>query len=158
MNLNTSVFDVWVFRRSTVGIEYLLLRTSQEKADRFFNGGRFWQVPSGVFNREESVPEAVDRKLAGYGLHARAIWAGEHAYVIYNRRFDEMQIISVFVVEIAPDVSAVILDPVEHSEYEWLGYDDAHARVHYRGLKDGLHSVQEYVAGIPHPAAELRLR
>jgi len=30
-------------------------------------------------------------------------------------------------------------------------------RVHYRGLKDGLRSVQEYVTGPESPASELRL-
>ena len=29
-------FDLWVFRRTGDGVEYLLLHASQEKADRFF--------------------------------------------------------------------------------------------------------------------------
>lgn len=158
MHLNAAVYDLWVFRRVAAGIEFLLLHTSQEKADRYFRGGRFWQIPSGVFREGESVPEAVDRELAPYGLSARAVWAGEHAYTIYNPRFHEIQIISVFAVEVAPDVPVVRLDPVEHSEYDWLGYEAARARVHYRGLKDGLRSVQDYVTGVPDPAAQLRLR
>jgi hypothetical protein len=28
---------------------------------------------------------AVDRELAPYGLTARAVWAAEHTYTIYNR-------------------------------------------------------------------------
>jgi len=158
MRLNSAVYDIWVFRRGVGGFEFLLLHTSQTKADRHFNGGRFWQIPTGVFEGDESVPAAVDRQLAQYGLTAGAVWAAEHTYTIYNRRFHELQIISVFAAEIDPAASGVVLNPEEHAEFEWLSYDAAYARVHYRGLKDGLRSVNEYVTAATHAAPELRLR
>ena len=155
MQFNPAVFDLWIFRRSH-RVEFLVLRTSQAKADRHFNGGRFWQIPSGFFQDGESVPAAVDRELAPYGLTARSVWAAEHTYTIYNRRFDEIQIISVFAVE--TDSTTVRLNPHQHSEYEWLSYEDALARVYFRGLKDGLRSTHDYIAGVDNPAPELRLR
>ena len=157
MQLNPAVFDLWVFRRGAQGVEFLVLRTSQAKADRHFNGSRFWQIPSGFFENGESVPAAVDRELAPYGLTARAVWAAEHIYTIYNRRFQEVQIISVFAVETdSPD--PVRLNSEQHSEYEWLPYEVALKRVHFRGLKDGLRSTQDYIVGVDDPAPELRLR
>lgn len=158
MNLNPAVYDFWVFRRRGVGAEFLLLHTTPEKAERHFNGGRFWQIPSGCFAAGESVLAAVDRELAAYGLRARAVWAAEHVYTIYNRRFDEMQIISVFAVEVDGESDAVTLDPAEHAEHAWLDHEAALARVHYRGLKDGVRSVNEYITGVAEPALELRLR
>jgi hypothetical protein len=85
------------------------------------------------------------------------VWAAEHTYTIYNRRFHEIQIISVFAVE-TEGAATVRLDPQNHSESEWLPYQAAFDRVHYRGLKDGLRSTYDYVAGVDHPAPELRLR
>jgi 8-oxo-dGTP pyrophosphatase MutT (NUDIX family) len=158
MHVNPGVYDLWVFRPAPHGPEFLVLHTSQEKADRHFNGGRFWQIPSGAFHAGESVPAAVDRELARYGLVARAVWAAEHTYIIYNRRFHEMQIISVFAVETDADAAAVSLNPEEHAAFEWLPYERALARVHYRGLKDGLRAAHEYVTGVAAPAPELRLR
>jgi 8-oxo-dGTP pyrophosphatase MutT (NUDIX family) len=157
MNLNAAVFDIWVYRRTPAGVLFLLLRTSQEKADRYFSGGRFWQIPSGVFKSGESVPDAFERELAQYSLVPAEVWAAEHAYTIYNRRFHEVQIITVFAVETDPEPH-VTLNPAEHSDYEWLPYEAALERVHYRGLKDGLRSVVEYVTGAAKPAAELRLK
>lgn len=156
MLFKATVYDIWVFRRTPSGIEFLVLHASVEKAQRYFNGGRFWQVPSGVFRDEETVLQAMDRELAPYGIAADAIWAAEHTYTIYNRRFHEMQLISVFAVETGN--ATVTLNPVEHAEYAWLPYEDAMSRVHFRGLKDGLRSTHEYITSPAEPARELQLR
>ena|SRR5688572_1498002 len=156
MQLNHRVFDVWVFRQRSTGVEFLLLQTSELKAERYFNGGRFWQIPSGVFRDGETVPGAIDRKLSGHALQARSIWAAEHAYTIYNRRFHEIQIISVYAAEVADGDPQ--LDPEEHGMFGWFPYGLALASVHYRGLKDGLRSVHDYVTGPAVPAPELCLR
>ena len=156
MHLNHRVFDVWAFRRRSTSVEYLLLQTSELKAERYFNGGRFWQIPSGVFRDGETVSAALDRALSAYALHAHSIWAAEHAYTIYNRRFHEIQIISVYAAELAGGDPQ--LNPEEHSLFDWFPYEAALAAVHYRGLKDGLRSVHEYVTGPSEPAPELCLR
>lgn len=156
--MNPSVFDIWVFRRARAGTEFLVLHTSQLKADQYFNGGRFWQIPSGAFEPSESVLEGIDRVLGKYRLEAQAVWAAEHTYIIYNRRFEETQVVSVFAAEVAPATGVVDLDPTEHSGSAWLLFEVALDRVHYRGLKDGLRSTQEYATGLPGPAAQLRLR
>ena len=155
MRLASNVFDVWVFQRTVSGVRFFLLHTSEEKARRHFNGGRFWQIPSGFVDAGESVTDAIRREMGRFGLTATAIWAGEHTYVIYNRRFGEMQIIGVYAAEV--DESAARIDPLEHSEYEWLPYNACVDRVHFRGLKDGLRSVHEYITSVPKPAKELCL-
>lgn len=162
MNLEANVIDIWVFRRGGAGgaeVEYLLLHTSQAKAERYFGGGRFWQIPSGVVEGDEPVEAAIARILGGLGVTTAGIWAAEHVYTIYNRRFACMQIIAVFAAELAPPADAAIrLDPAEHAEHRWCTFDEALARVHYRGLKDGLRSTVEYVTGPAGARRELRLR
>lgn len=155
MRFAGNVFDVWAFQRRPEGVAYLLLHSSEEKAARHFNGGRFWQIPSGTVDAGESMVAAIRRVLGGFGLSPSAIWAGEHAYVIYNRRFEEMQAIGVFAAEVRE--TAVWLTPSEHAEFAWLPFETCLRRVHYRGLKDGLRSVREYVTGVEHPARELCL-
>ena len=155
MELAANVFDVWVFRRTDRGVEYLVLHTSQQKADRYFNGGRFWQIPSNAIDTGESVVAAVQRLLAAFGLRPSAIWAAEHVYAIYNRRFDCMQLIGVYAAEV--DADDVRLTSDEHAEFRWCPFDEALAMVHYRGLKDGLRSTREYITGVEHPARELQL-
>lgn len=156
MELQSNVFDVWVFRRTpSRSVEYLLLHTSQEKADRWFNGGRFWQVPSDKTEPSERIVPAIARRLREFGLEPYAVWAAEHVYTIYNRRFDCMQIIAVYAAEVRAE--GVELNPAEHAEYRWCTYEEAHDLVTYRGLKDGLRSTKEYVTGQPSPPRELQL-
>ena len=155
MRLADDIFDVWAFRRRPEGTVFLLLHTSAEKAERFFNGGRFWQIPCGRVGDGEAVTDAINRELGSFGLRSKTIWAAEHAYVIYNRRFEEMQAIGVFAAEV--EAADVVLDPTEHSEARWLSLDECLKRVHYRGLKEGLRSVDEYVTGARTPAPELCL-
>ena len=156
MQISAEVFDVWTFRRDPDAIRFLLLYTSQVKADRYFNGGRFWQIPSDFVRDGEDIEEAVARCLGLYDLEADSIWAGEHAYAIYNRRFREMQLIGVYAAEVR-DTKKVQLRPEEHSDFGWYTMDECLERVHYRGLKDGLRSVDEYVTGVREVAPELCL-
>jgi hypothetical protein len=155
MQLDANVFDVWTFRRTPAGVEYLLLYTSQRKAERWFNGGRFWQIPSNFFGATERVTDGITRLMSGFGVTLSGIWAAEHVYTIYNRRFEKMQIISVFAAEAAN--YEVLLDPEEHSEHRWCNYDEAMKLVAYRGLKEGLASTREYVTGRATPMPELKL-
>jgi hypothetical protein len=156
MNLNHAIFDLWVFRRGPAEPEYLLLHTSELKAERYFNGGRFWQIPSGVFRADERVADTLDRELATYGFRAHSLWAAEYAYTIYNRRFDEVQIITVYAA--AVDGGEPRLNAAEHDDFRWLPFDAALGAVTYRGLKDGLRSVREYVTDCASPPRELCLR
>lgn len=155
MEFEPRVFDVWTFRRAASGIEYLLLHTSAVKAERHFNGGRFWQIPSGVFGADERVTAAIDRVLGRFALRPRGLWAAEHAYTIHNRRFDAIQIVTVFAAELADGDPT--LDPEEHDRFAWLPYDAALDAVRFRGLKDGLRSVREYVTEPLSPMPELCL-
>jgi 8-oxo-dGTP pyrophosphatase MutT (NUDIX family) len=155
MRLAANVFDVWAFQRRPGGVKFLLLYTAAIKAERYFNGGRFWQIPSGSVNEDESITDAILRVLSIFGLNANKIWAGEHTYMIFNRRFNEMQAIGVYAADV-PD-SPVTLDPAEHSEYGWYTFEECLELVHYRGLKEGLRSVQEYITDLQDPAKELCL-
>ena len=155
MQLAANVFDVWAFRRTEEGIRFLLLYTSADKAERFFNSGRFWQIPTDFVKEGEHITDAIARSLRAFGLKAQNVWAAEHTYTIYNRRFNEMQLIGVYAAEVRENV--VRLNAAEHAEAQWLSAEECLQRVHFRGLKDGLRSVCEYVTEVASPAPELCL-
>ena len=51
------------------------LRTSQEKADRWFGGGRFWQIPGAFLEKDEWVVAAARRCLGELGQRRSGRWS-----------------------------------------------------------------------------------
>jgi 8-oxo-dGTP pyrophosphatase MutT (NUDIX family) len=155
MELRTDVLDLWVFARGPDGVRYLLLQTSQEKADRWFGGGRFWQIPGAFLGSGESVVAAARRCVAELGLSAKAIWAVEHVYQIYNRRTDGLMLIPVFAAEM--ETPGEVRLSWEHSEARWCTADECTQRLSFRGLLEGLEWTRRYITENDNPRPEFRL-
>ena len=155
MKLCVKAFDLWVFGKSSEPTKYLLLYTSQEKADKWFSGGRIWQIPSDFIQDDERLVDALHRVLQGMGLQAQSLWAVEHSYTIYNRRYDEIMTIPVFAAEVT-DTPEVPLT-WEHSECGWYTTDECYQRLKFRGLREGLKWTREYVTEPAEPSVVFRL-
>jgi hypothetical protein len=155
MELLTNVFDLWIFTRAGSEPRYLLLRTSQQKADRFFGGGRFWQIPGDLVEPEDEIPTALQRPLAQLGLQAESVWAVEHVYPIFNRRFGALQLIPVFAAELANQAEPRLT--WEHSEFGWFTAAECRERLTLRGLLEGLDWTRRYVSEQGEPDAMFRL-
>lgn len=155
MRYRTDAFDVWIYRRDEDAVRYLLLHTSQEKAERWFNGGRFWQIPSEFINEQEALQDAARRCLSEFGLLAESLWAVEHTYTIYNRRYQELQLILVLAAEVKgiPDVRL----SWEHSECRWCTAAECESLLCFRGLIEGLNWTRRYVSEAKTELPELRL-
>lgn len=156
MSLRTDGMDVWIFSRGTDGgVRYLLLYTSQEKADRWFSGGRFWQIGGALRGPGESVVTAAHRCLGELGLAAKSLWVVEHVYSIYNRRFDSIMLLPVFAAEV--DATTSITLDWEHSEARWCTADECNQLLSFRGLLEGLQWLRTYITEVAEPRPEFRL-
>jgi ADP-ribose pyrophosphatase YjhB (NUDIX family) len=155
MQHHTGVFDVWVYRKDPDAVRYLVLHASQAKADRWFNGGRFWQIPSNFVEGEETLAEAARRCLAGFGIEAASLWAVQHVYTIFNARFQEIQTILVLAAEVS-SLSEIRLS-WEHEEARWCTADECNELLGFRGLREGLAWTRADVSEVASPLPELRI-
>ncbi len=155
MELQANAFDLWVFERSGPEAKYLLLHSSQEKADKWFNGGRFWQTLGDFVGDGEAVRDALVRALGEYALAPQALWIVDHVYTVYNRRREDIEVISVFAAEV--DGPRDVPLTWEHAEFGWFAAEDCHARINFRGTREGLDWLRKGVTENPAPAAEFRL-
>ena len=149
MRHHTGVFDVWVFRKEPDAVRYLLLHTSQAKADRWFNGGRFWQIPSNFVEGEETLATAARRCLAGFGIEASSLWAVQHVYTIFNARFQEVQTILVLAAEVMsrPEIQL----SWEHEEARWCTAEECMDLLGFRGLREGLEWTRADISEVATP-------
>ena len=155
MNLGTNNVDVWAFCRRTDEPRYLILQTSQEKADKWFFGDRFWQITGGFVEEGETISDAVRRWLGGYGLSPRSAWAAEHVYSFYSTRRERLEIVPVFAAEVECSMDVEL--SWEHSEFGWFTADECMERLKFRGLIEGLASARTFVSEVDHAHGAFRI-
>ena len=155
MNPRTNVVDLWVFHKHDREPKYLLLQTSQEKADKWFNGSRFWQIPGGFLEEGKELADTMKEWLADYRIEPLGIWAAEYVSCYYNIRRKNL--------EMTPAFAAQITSPVEvplswhHSEFGWFTAEECRQRLTFRGLREGLDSVRAFVSEVEEPHGALRI-
>jgi len=156
MNLRTDTFDLWIFSRQSDEPRYLLFLTSQEKADRWFGGGRFWQTPpGGLIEDKETLEDAIHRIVNGLNLNLRAVWAAEYTYTIWNRRRSGLEMLPVFAAEVE-EAKAVPMT-WEASEHGWFTAKECEDRLFFRGHKEALKYIRLNVSEVREPAEMLRV-
>ena len=155
MKLRTNVADVWVFHKADGEPKYLLLHTSQEKADKWFHGSRFWQIPGGFLEEGEGLAAAAQRWLNESGIDPKGIWAAEYVSCYYNIRRENLELTPAFAAEVDGPIDVEL--SWHHSEYGWFTAEECLERVHFRGLVEGLASVRQYVSEVEEPHGALRI-
>jgi hypothetical protein len=168
MQILANVAELWVFSRTVDGPRYLVLEASQEKADAFFGGHRFWQIPgTSIRDDGEATVDLMRRGLAEYGLEASALWAVEHVSTIFNRRFDAIQLIPAFAAEVsglpkpqltmAQGSSLASSIQSEYGSYEWADVQRVEQLLTFRALLEGFAQLRRYITECAEPRGEFRL-
>jgi len=168
MQILANVAEVWVFSRSRDGVRYLVLEASQEKADAFFGGHRFWQIPGTTMHDDnEPTVDMLRRGMAEFGLSASSLWAVEHVSTIFSRRFDALQLIPAFAAEVSglpkpettmsPGSSLASSIRVEYGSYEWADARRVEQLLTFSALLDGFAQLRRYITECPEPRGEFRL-
>ena len=134
---------VYISRRASSGArEYLLLRRVPE------NGG-FWQGVSGGVEEGETFEQAARREVfeeTGYRRFVRfAPLDFRYTFPLDRPRWGHLYAPDVetiseecFGAEVRADEGEPRIDPREHDEYRWLGFDEALAHLTWEENKDAL--------------------
>jgi dihydroneopterin triphosphate diphosphatase len=121
-SVRTSLVDVYVLRMAGRSLECLLLRRA--------TGGRCpgsWESVHGHIEPAEQPAGAAARELEEEtGLTPLRVYNLSRVELFYQHRSDEVSLVPVFAVFVAPD-APVRLGP-EHDSFEWVAPDQARLR------------------------------
>jgi hypothetical protein len=109
-----------------------------------------------VCGGDEDPVSALKRVLGELGLELVGIWAVEHTYLIFNRRFQSLVAIPVFAAEVREQIEPRL--DWEHSEHAWLSADECYARLSFRGLREGLDWTRREISERDSPRPEFLAR
>lgn len=121
-------------------VEYLLLRRADDEL--VYPG--LWQMVTGQIEENETAYNAVLRELhEETNLSPKELFTVPFISSFYDYRKDTIQLIPVFAASVQSD-SQVRLSH-EHSEYEWLGFEEALERLFIPKHKQGLITLHDII-------------
>ena len=136
------IVEICVFRRAAGKVQYLVLKRS--RGDSLYPGA--WQVPTGFIEAGEDAVDAALRELKEEtGISPVRFWIVPHVNSFYVADADTLHHTIFFAAEF-PKESRVTLSK-EHETGRWMGFKLAHTKLVWRGQKDGLRIVRDYIVG-----------
>jgi dATP pyrophosphohydrolase len=136
------VVEICLFRFSNNRPEYLLLKRSAN--DDLYPG--IWQLITGSIRRGETALQAAFREFREEtGLEEEFFWTVPCTISFFDQKNDVMHVSPLFAAQVKGD--AVPSLSHEHAEFLWLPYEEAMNRLVWPGQRQGLDTVQRYIAG-----------
>lgn len=133
----SNVIDVYVFRRRSDEIEFLLLKRCPESRIACT-----WQAVHGGIAPGEKAWQAGVRELREEtGLSPVRLWQLEFVNTFYMAREDVIAMCPCFAAEVTPDAPVALSE--EHTEFRWLGVEAAVAEFLWPGQRRAVREVME---------------
>lgn len=142
--------DCHVFRRTPAGAEWLVMK----RAPHVMLGGA-WGMVQGHIEAGERAWETAHRELLEEtGVRPIGFWQASYVNRFYLAQTDQIILSPVFCAELPPD-AAVVLDD-EHTDFQWVSFDDAMATYAWPGQRKSLQICREqFVDGNARPESDL---
>ena len=123
-----------IYRKRNGGFEVLLLKRAEPR-------GGFWSVVNGTLELDESIIESRERELfEETGIKEVLHWSNEINRFSFSFK-DCIMIVLVYGAEVGGNQKVVIND--EHTEYQWISFEEAMLVVKFDDDKKGLRMCQE---------------
>lgn len=133
MSKNTTIIQNIVYRKRGDILEVLLLKRTEER-------GGFWNVVNGTLEDGESIDDCRKRELfEEAGIKNILSWSDEINRFNFDYKGKTMTVM-VFAAQVAEDQDIVINN--EHTEYKWVGFDEAIEMMKFDDDKQALEKCQ----------------
>ncbi|MBN8571312.1 MAG: NUDIX pyrophosphatase [Ignavibacteria bacterium] len=128
-----------VFKNHTFDPKFLVLKRSD---DAKVHPG-IWQIVTAKIDAGEKAFETARREVfEETGLKPSELYVAPSVNRFYNYMDDSINLVPVFIAEVDSD-DVKISD--EHSEFEWLSFDEALGRIHWVSQKKMVKEAYEHI-------------
>ena len=132
--ITVRVVDAYVFRKVENKIWFLLLKRANKKIYE-----HLWQGVAGKIETGETAWQAALRELdEETGLKPIRMFIADHISKFYEKIEDRINLVPVFGIEVE---SEEVRLSNEHTEFRWMGVDEAEESLVWNGQKEGVRKV-----------------
>ena len=138
--IESNIVEVCVFRHSSAGPQYLLLRRSS--TERLYPD--LWQIITGKIKDDEGAVEAAVREMREEtGLVANRFWVLPHVSSFYDPAADVVNLCTMFAAEV--DQNQGLSLSKEHQAFRWTGFDETMLALPWPAQRDAIDTVRKHV-------------
>lgn len=139
MNIVTDYIECIVYYKSEEGYKFLVMKRSDYT--KVYPG--IWQIVTGRHEKNEMSADCAIREVREEtGLNIKRFFAFPKVSSFYTYHNDKINLVPLFLAE-SEGMNVKLSN--EHTEFKWLGYDDAYNTIFLFTQKEMLHYVNLFL-------------
>ena len=138
MKIISTMIEALIFRETEKGIEFLLLKRAK---DQIYPG--LWQMVTGKIEGGEKAYQTALREIKEEtSLVPSQLWVAPTVNSFYEPKEDYICLLPVFAARVKAEVNVILSR--EHTEYKWVGKDDAKKLLAWPGQRESVDIIEDY--------------
>lgn len=138
--VESNIVEVCVFRHSSRGPQYLILRRSS--TERLYPD--LWQIITGKIKDGERAVEAAVREMREEtGLVADRLWVVPYVGSFYDPAADVVNLCTMFAGEV--DLEREPLLSKEHQAFRWTSFEETLRTLPWPGQRDAIDTIHKHI-------------
>ncbi len=132
------MIEAHIFRETENGIEFLLLKRAN---NQIYPG--LWQMVTGKIEGEEKAHQTALREIKEEtGLLPVQLWVAPTINSFYEPKDEYICLLPVFAARVEREAKVILSE--EHTEYKWVGKDDAKKLLAWPGQREAVDIIEDY--------------
>ena len=133
------MIEAHIFRETGNGIEFLLLKRAH---NQIYPG--LWQMVTGKIEGEEKAHQTALREIKEEtGLIPVQLWVTPTINSFYEPKDEYICLLPVFAARVDGETIVIFLSE-EHTEYKWVGKDEAKKLLAWPGQREAIEIIEDY--------------
>ncbi len=138
MKIISTMIEAHIFRETEKGIEFLLLKRAN---NQIYPG--LWQMVTGKIEGEEKAHQTALREIKEEtGLVPVQLWVAPTINSFYEPKDEYICLLPVFAARVEGETNVILSE--EHTEYKWVGKDDAKKLLAWPGQRKAVDIIEDY--------------